>query len=163
MGCSRPAPLLARPRGCRLSVSPKRIDGLQPLDEEWDIEEPETFQYPQSGSMGCSTARCCSSRTGRRGLSVSPKRIDGLQLRGTIRTPRTMSKSFSIPKADRWAAAGQKKQNAGDDEAKNFQYPQSGSMGCSRSSRSALTRYSTTFSIPKADRWAAALASLRQG
>ncbi len=86
-----------------LSVSPKRIDGLQPRATALktcariSFQYPQSgsmgcsggpgeeravlrgdFQYPQSGSMGCSPRARGAPRPARR-LSVSPKRIDGLQ------------------------------------------------------------------------------------
>ncbi len=62
-----------------LSVSPKRIDGLQQRGGALGSIRQGAFQYPQSGSMGCSVSSGAGPWTHTEGLSVSPKRIDGLQ------------------------------------------------------------------------------------
>ncbi len=94
------------------------------------------FQYPQSGSMGCSLA----------GVDI----------------PAGERPAFSIPKADRWAAAGGAFGPLFGAMG-IFQYPQSGSMGCSRQEPHHAGRpVRHPFSIPKADRWAAAVAALAQ-
>ncbi len=88
-----------------LSVSPKRIDGLQPMMQR--------------------RSRCESEP-----LSVSPKRIDGLQPIDRSDVQPLIPEAFSIPKADRWAAA--LRPRVGRHRRRQlFQYPQSGSMGCS--------------------------------
>src|SRR5579884_337209 len=77
------AACLASRAGCgcsSLSVSPKRIDGLQLASPGHARPGPVLpFQYPQSGSMGCSEFHEWLDRGERAVLSVSPKRIDGLQ------------------------------------------------------------------------------------
>ncbi len=139
-----------------LSVSPKRIDGLQlmrlpcrmmagmplafsiPKADRWAAARRSritlsnaacVFQYPQSGSMGCSLGSVQFENQARSELSVSPKRIDGLQ--------PFLSEVSKIPNII-------------------FQYPQSGSMGCSEQGRIIAVTGLAPFSIPKADRWAAA-------
>ncbi len=142
-----------------LSVSPKRIDGLQRRPRQVGVQPRDpVFQYPQSGSMGCSP-----------GSRVSPSA-----------SPST----FSIPKADRWAAArsvpalptrashlsvspkridGLQRWTARCwwGMRRGFQYPQSGSMGCSPACPRTPPPRRGPFSIPKADRWAAACSSSR--
>ncbi len=90
----------------RLSVSPKRIDGLQLVGHRGCASRVASdFQYPQSGSMGCSTLLLLKiwsmmycfqyPQSGSMGCSFVWHPYQ------QVRHP-----SFSIPKADRWAAAG---------------------------------------------------------
>src|SRR5579885_1845495 len=114
-----------------LSVSPKRIDGLQHIDEiRAYVEQYAPFSIPKADRWaaasgagprpslrassfsipkridGLQPSRAYQRDTARPKLSVSPKRIDGLQPRAVL--------TSSVLRA-------------------RFQYPQSGSMGCSSS------------------------------
>src|SRR5579875_3760111 len=66
--------------GKRLSVSLKRIDGLQlaPRERHW-VAVPLAFQYPSSGSTDCNRGGDAHVGFALLNLSVSLKRIDGLQ------------------------------------------------------------------------------------
>ncbi len=131
MGCSGGGPPPPAGPAPVLSVSPKRIDGLQRPLAQIPRERVLAFQYPQSGSMGCSPRR---PREGGRGYA-------GFQY------PQSGSMGCSIARA----------MDADLVELQAFQYPQSGSMGCSGAPQvgEAVPR-PRPFSIPKADRWAAA-------
>ncbi len=88
------------------------------------------FSIPKADRWAAAPTSASSSLRLDKPLSVSPKRIDGLQ-----RRPRQVGVQPRDPV---------------------FQYPQSGSMGCSPGSRVSPSASPSTFSIPKADRWAAA-------
>src|SRR5579884_541418 len=130
MGCSSNAPVWHPALG-QLSVSPKRIDGLQP-------------------------AACTPFARPTEKLSVSPKRIDGLQLANWDKVREVFETAFSIPKADRWAAAQRMWPSIWMNLDRAFSIPKADRWAAAKLS----TRYPQTaagpFSIPKADRWAAA-------
>src|SRR5579884_791325 len=127
-----PAPGAPAP-GRPLSVSPKRIDGLQ---------------------LGRAALLAQLAQP----LSVSPKRIDGLQHIDEIRAYVEQYAPFSIPKADRWAAAS----GAGPRpslRASSFSIPKADRWAAAQPGVPARHSPAEAFSIPKADRWAAAARS----
>ncbi len=138
----------------RLSVSPKRIDGLQHGAVLFEEVEGVGFQYPQSGSMGCSVARSPAPfrhvgifqypQSGSMGCS-------GPRTRG----PHATRSRFQYPQSGSMGCSGERGRG-GAPSASYFQYPQSGSMGCSMAVVQGGLRLLLAFSIPKADRWAAA-------
>ncbi len=125
--------------GRTLSVSPKRIDGLQRIPEPtWRKWRQVAFSIPKADRWAAAHfERKPPAATGR-DLSVSPKRIDGLQRAPAGRCPCPPAAPFSIPKADRWAAAIARFER--QSHCQRFQYPQSGSMGCSLVIVTALVR-----------------------
>ncbi len=169
-----------RTHSASLSVSPKRIDGLQrddlvgltvrvvqtfsiPKADRWAAarlravfcQPASCFQYPQSGSMGCSRA-CRLTRRRARALSVSPKRIDGLQRTFARMAARSRASSFQYPQSGSMGCSTYSHAWLSERLANGFQYPQSGSMGCSSRLAFQAAMSVCPFSIPKADRWAAA-------
>src|SRR5579875_482142 len=111
-----------------LSVSLKRIDGLQPPGaQQQRVQPPELFQYPSSGSTDCNL------------LGVGWHAAD-------------LAASFSIPQADRRTAT-HRHPRPGPPRAVRFQYPSSGSTDCNAAVRRVVRAAGhPPFSIPQADR-----------
>src|SRR5579883_1549730 len=111
-----------------LSVSLKRIDGLQPPGaQQQRVQPPELFQYPSSGSTDCNL------------LGVGWHAAD-------------LAASFSIPQADRRTAT-HRHPRPGPPRAVRFQYPSSGSTDCNAAVRRVERAAGhPPFSIPQADR-----------
>src|SRR5579875_2318497 len=123
------------------------------------LDPQKSFQYPQSGSMGCSSRTGIKCAKSSRQLSVSPKRIDGLQPSSPQDIHRLRQDlSVSPKRIDGLQRPGG---CAEPEPGQLFQYPQSGSMGCSPPPPGGGGGGTTAFSIPKADRWAAASWSSR--
>src|SRR5579884_3779724 len=176
MGCSPPA-------GCLLStclvlsVSPKRIDGLQPSVQTDAQAGASTFSIPKADRWAaanvCSNGRSIpcvelsvspkridglqhvfarlAERAFGKWLSVSPKRIDGLQLASCI-SSRNECVPFQYPQSGSMGCSPTTCRSRSSTTS-CFQYPQSGSMGCSGTSRptSRLIRWSLSVSPKRID------------